>query len=141
MADPVSDEKSSLQSLLDQVAGTGGDKSSWPVALVLIGLFVLILSILGVKLALTKRSAAETARKLREQLEIERQARENEKLAANEAARQDAQEVIKDVEARVTGLKAEMEGRRIEHQEYMAELANVSSWDQITVVDAREPHA
>ena len=135
------DVKSSLQKLLDQVAGTGGDKASWPVAVFLIAIFVLILSVLGIKLALTKRAAAETAKKLREQLEAERQARENEKLAVNEEVRKDALEIVKDAEAKVTALQNEMDARRVVHEEYVKELQSISSWDEIIVIDARDPNA
>jgi uncharacterized protein HemX len=135
------DEKSGLQKILDSVAGSGegGSPSSWPVTLFFLSLFVIILAVLGIKMALTKRAAAETARKLRKQLEDERQAKENAKLADNETARRDAQEVIKDIETQITELKSEMGARQVMHEEYVKELSSISSWDQLVVVDARDP--
>jgi hypothetical protein len=134
--DPKPAEKTGLQKLLDSAAGTE-EKSSLPVAAFFIGIFVLILAILGIKMVLTKRAAAETARKLREQLEAERQAHENAKLADNDAQRKDAEEVIRDAMARVTELQNEMDARRVAHEEHVKELSSITSWDQI-VVDARK---
>jgi len=139
MPDDLTPDESGLKKLLDQVAGAKGDASSWPVTVFLLAIFVIILSILGIKLALTKRGGAEAARKLREQLEAEKQAKENEKLAANEEARREAQEVIKDAEARITALQDEIDTRRSNHEEYVKQLQEVSSWDDIVVVDARKP--
>jgi len=133
------DEKSGLQKILDSVSGSseGGSPSSWPVTVFFLSLFVIILAVLGIKMALTKRAAAETARKLRKQLEDERQARENAKLAENDEARREAQEVIADAVARVAGLKQEMAVRQVAHEEYVKELQSISSWDDIVVVDRR----
>lgn len=134
------EEKPGLQKLLDQVAGSGGDKASWPVAIFLISIFVLLLSILGVKLALTKRAAAETAKKLREELEREKQARENEKLADNAESRREALEIMEEAEVKIAELQNSMDARRAEHEDYVKELQSVTTWDQIVVVDARGPN-
>lgn len=133
------EERSGLQKLMDSVSGSKGEASSWPVTVFLLGILVLILAVVGIKMALTKRRAAELARKLREQEESIKVAKENERLAANDEARRDAQEVIKDLEGQITELRDEMDVRKINHEDYVKELQAVSGWDDIVVVDKRDP--
>ena len=133
------DEESGLKKLLDSVAGSKGEASSWPVTVFLLSFFVIILSILGIKLALTKRKAADLARRLREQEELNIVAKENEKLATSAEERASTQEVIKEIEIEVAGLRDEIAASKIVHEEYVKELQSVSSWDDIIVVDARGP--
>jgi septal ring factor EnvC (AmiA/AmiB activator) len=133
-------EESGLKKLLDSVSGSKGEASSWPVTVFLLSFFVIVLSILGIKLALTKRKAADLARKLREQEELNTVAKENEKLADSAESRADAQAVIKELETEISGLKDEITASKVTHEEYVKELQSVSSWDDIVVVDARTPN-
>jgi len=142
MTDPQpQDEESGLKKLLDSVAGSKGESSSWPATVFLLSFFVIILSILGIKLALTKRKAADLARRLREQEELNIVAKENEKLSTSEEERASTQEVIKEIEIEVAGLKDEITASKVTHEEYVKELQAISSWDDIVVIDARGPNA
>jgi len=134
------DEESGLKKLLDSVAGSKGEASSWPATIFLLSFFVIVLSILGIKLALTKRKAADLARRLREQEEMNVVAKENEKLATSAEERAGTIEVIKEIETEIAGLKDEITASKITHEEYVKELQSVSSWDDIVVVDARGPN-
>lgn len=133
--------KTGLQKLMDQVAGVGGDQASWPAAVFLISIFVIVLSIVGIQLALTKRKAAQLASDLRKAQEAQKEAEENAKLAADAAAQKDAQQVIADAQAKVTALQADLDSRKIDHDSYVKELQSVISWDDVVVVDARGPDA
>jgi hypothetical protein len=134
-----SGEKTGLQELMDRVAGAKGDPSSWPVTLFLLGLLVVILSVVGIKLALTKRKAAELARKLREQEEVAKASKEDEKLASNEEVRLEAEKVTQEAQQQVQGFKDELAARKVSHEEYVRELQSITSWDDVVVVDARSP--
>lgn len=135
------DEKTGLKKLLDSVAGTGADKASWPATVFLLSLFVLILSFLGIKLALAKRKAAELAAQLRLQQEVAKAAKEDEKMAHNAEEREYAQGVIKETNETIVALQDEIYQRKIEHDDYVRELESVSSWDDIIVVDSKDPNA
>jgi hypothetical protein len=134
------EERTGLQKLMDQVAGVKGDQASWPAAMVLISIFVLVLSVLGIKLALTKRKAAQLASDLRKAQEAQKEAEENAKLAADTAAQQDAQQVIMDSQAKVEAIQSDLDARKIDHDAYVKELQSVTSWDDIVVVDNRGPN-
>ena len=135
------EEKSGLQKLLNSVTGTGAEKASWPVAVFLLSLFVIILSFLGVKLALAKRKAAELASQLRLQQEVATVAKEDEKMASNDTERQHARAVIEEVNEVITDLQKELDARKAEHDGYVKELESVAGWEGITVVDSRGPNA
>lgn len=135
------DQRSGLKKLLDQIAGIGGDEASWPVAVFLVSMFILILSILGIKLALAKRKAAQLAAELKQAQEGEKEAKENADLAANEEARKDAEEIIKDAQSKVTTLQNDLVTQKTNHDECVKELQSITSWDSITVVDKRDPNA
>lgn len=128
-----------IGSLMDRIAGSGEKaSSSGPVTLVLLGLLVLVVSILGIKLAWAKRKAAELAVQVRRAEEEKKRAEENAKLAENSTTRQAAQEEIKALSKDVLGLKARMAKRHSEQKELAEQLKPVTSWDDIVVVDGRD---
>jgi hypothetical protein len=134
--DPL--DKPELQRLLDTVAGTGGDKSSWPATVFLLTIFIILLSVLGIKLALTKRKAAELASELRSVKEKETEAAENAKMAQNEIERTNAAETVKDAQLHIDEIKEGLQQAQAEHQQYVKELQSVTNWDQINIVDGRD---
>jgi len=129
-----------LSSLMKQIAGTGEGKksSSFPVMMVLVGIVVLVVSIMGIKLALAKRKAAKLAAQIRKSEEEKIQAQENLKLASNTTARQTAREEIAALTKETLGLKARMARRQAAHEESIKELEGITSWDDIEIVDARD---
>ena len=141
--DKQPDEKELIGSLMDQIAGKGeGDKkessSSWPVTMVMLGVLVLVISILGFKLAWAKRKAAELAVKVRRAEEEKTRAEENVKLGENATARQAANEEVKARSLEVLGLKARIAKRHTEQKAMVEQLSPITSWDDINVVDGRE---
>jgi len=134
------EQKNLLSGLMKQVAGTeeGKKPSSFPVMMVLVGIVVLIVSIMGIKLALAKRKAAKLAAQIRKSEEEKVQAQENLELADNATARQTAREEIKALTKESLGLKAKMAKRQLEHEKSVKELQGITSWDDIVVVDGRE---
>jgi len=135
--DPVAVE-SELKQLMDKVAGAKGDQSSWPATVALLAVFVIVLAVLGIKLALTKRKAAQLASDLRRAQEEKIAAEENAKLAANEMMRKDAEEMIKDAQARAETLNNELDAHKVTHDEYVKQLQSISSWEELVVVDGRD---
>lgn len=129
-----------IKSLMDKVAGEGGQSekaSSFPVTMVIIGILVLIVSVIGIKLAFAKRKAAELASKLRKAEEEKAQAIENEKLAENSNARQTARDEVKALDDEIRELTDQMEARKVKHEETVKELQGITSWDDIEIVDGR----
>jgi hypothetical protein len=132
------DKKTGLQTLLGEISGVGETKASWPATLFLIGFLVLLVSLLGIKLALTKRKAADLAKDLREKNEEIARAKEAEKLTKNEEERTRAHIVLIDSESKVNQIKLDMEKYRVDHEACMYELSSISNWDDIIVVDDRK---
>jgi septal ring-binding cell division protein DamX len=133
-------EKNLLSGLMDQIAGIGEGKkpSSFPVMMVLVGIVVLVVSLMGIRMALAKRKAAKLAFKIRKAEEAKAQAEENEKLAENANARAAARSEMKTLQREILSLKAKMVKRTVEHQKEVDQLRAVTSWDDIEVIDARE---
>jgi len=137
---PQAETESLLKSLMDKVSGGEGESekaSSLPVTLVIIGILVVIVSIIGIKLAFAKRKAAELASKLRKAEEEKAQAVENAKLAENSNARQTSWEEIKALDIEIQELHKQIDARRLAHEETAKELKSITSWDDIKIVDGR----
>jgi uncharacterized protein YxeA len=133
-------EKNLLSDLMNQIAGSGedGKSPSFPVTMVLIGIMVLVLAVVGIKMAFAKRRAAELAYKIRKAEEEKAQAEEDVKLGENSEARYVANEEVKARQREILNLKAKMALRTAAHKNEVKKLESVTSWDDIEVVDARE---
>lgn len=135
----MSEDSHPLRDVTDMVSGKeSGTRASWIVTLFLIAGLVVGISIIGIKLVLAKRRAAELAAKIRKAEEEKKQAEENIKLANNTTARQAAQEEVKALSKEILGLKAVMAKRETAHKENVKELEGITSWDDFIVVDGRE---
>lgn len=140
---PNQDEKEQAEDLISglmkRIAGDGEDKkssSSFPVAMVLLGIVVLIISFMGIKLAWAKRKAAELAVQVRRAEEEKKRAKEDLELANNSAEREAAQGEIEALTVEVLELKKEIADRQVQHTKDMKQLEGVTSWDDVIVVDS-----
>lgn len=133
-------EENLLSDLMKQIAGDGEDKksSSFPVTMVLIGVVVLIVSLMGIKLALAKRQAAKLAVQVRRAEEEKKRVKEKLKLSENSTERQTAQEEIKALGKEVLGLKARIATRQAAHRRHVDDLKGLTSWDDVVVLDSRK---
>lgn len=133
-------EENLLSGLMKQVVGSegGNSPSSFPVTMVLIGIVTLIISFMGIKLALAKRKAAQLAVQVRRSEEEKKRIKEEMQLAENSEKRQAAQEEIQELTKEILGLKAQIAKRQAAHLEYVDGLKGVTSWDDIVVVDSRD---
>jgi hypothetical protein len=134
-----SEEENLLSGLMKQISGGGeGEKSSsFPVTMVLLGVVVLIISLMGIKLALAKRQAAKLAVQVRRTEEEKKRVKEKLELSNNSTERQAAQEEIQALGKEVLGLKAKIVLRQSEHRKNVDELKGLTSWDDIVIVDGR----
>jgi len=134
------EEKDLLSGLMKQISGDGEDSksASFPVTMVLVGIVVLIVSFIGIKMALAKRKAAELAYKIRKIEEEKAQAEEKVKLGKNSTARLAAKDEVKALQREILGLKAKMAMRAANHTEAVDKLRSITSWDDIEIVDARD---
>jgi len=126
-----------VQSIMDKISGQAGNKASWPVMLFLLGLLVLVFSILGIKLALARRQAAELAAKLRKAEEVAKQEQEKVQLANNALDRETAQLAADAAQLQVEDLHQLLEAQRLAHEEKVREIKGVTSWDNLVIVDKR----
>jgi len=128
-----------LNSLIDQISGSKEDqsKASFPVMWILLGAVVIIISIMGIRLALAKRKAAQLAWKLAKVEEENETAKENERLAESSLARQTARLEQEALKREAEQLRAKIEDRRKAAAEEAEQLKSITSWDDIKVVDAR----
>jgi len=130
-----------LSNLVDKVVGKGesGTQSSLPTTLILIGVAVLIISVMGILLVLSKRKAARLAARVRKLEEEKAQREEDFKLIENEKDRAGARAAIQMAEARIFNLKKELEKLNAAGRARAAELASVTSWADLEVVEKRDP--
>ena len=140
---PDSEEKSEknlLSDLMKQIAGDGEDKksSSFPVTMVLVGVVVLIVSLMGIKLALAKREAAKLAVQVRRAEEEKKRVKEKIELSNNSTERQTAQEEIKALTKEIFNIKARIATRHASHRRRVDELKGLTSWDDVIVLDSRK---
>lgn len=133
------EEKKLLTSLMKQISGDEeGKPSSFPVTMVLLGFVVLVVSLMGIKLALAKRKAAQLAVQVRRAEEEKARIKEQAELGANEEERKKVDEVVRVLSKEVLGLKAKIALRHRDHREYVRELDGITQWDDIVVVDNRD---
>jgi uncharacterized protein HemX len=130
--------KSLISDLMDRISGSEEkSSSSTPAMLILLGLLVLVVSVLGIKLAWAKRKAAELAVQVRRAEEEKKRAEENAKMAENSAARQTAQQEADALGKDIDNLKSQIAQRHEEQKELVSQLNPVTSWDDIVVIDGR----
>lgn len=126
-----------INSLMDRIASKEGG-ASMPVTLVLVGILVIVVSVMGIRLAFAKRKAAELAVKLSRAEEEKARAQENEKLAENSTARQSAREEVAALNVEIGCLKNKMAIRHHGHEEDVKKLRSITSWDDLVVEDKRD---
>ena len=132
-------EENLLSGLMKQIAGDGEDKksSSFPVTMVLIGIMVLIISLMGIKLALAKRQAAKLAVQVRRAEEERKRLKEKIELSDNATERQASHEEVKALTKEILGLNARIAKRQSDHLKSVSQLQAITSWDDVVVVDSR----
>ena len=130
--------KNLIGSLMNQIAGQGEKSSSWPVMLIFLSVFVIFISILGIKLAWAKRVAVKLAIQVRRVEEEKKRVEEDAKLSENSVVRQAAQEKITTCTKEVLKLKAQIAKRYSEQKEMADQLKSITSWDDIVVVNIRD---
>ena len=133
-------EEHPLSDLTNMVVGekSGNSRASLVVMLVLLGGFIIAVSVLGIQLVLAKRKAALLASQLRAAEEAKKRAEEAAKLADNDEKRKAAQQEIKQLEEKAAQIRAELNSKKTEHANYVADLGSITSWDDFTVVDGRD---
>jgi hypothetical protein len=136
------DASSLLKGLLQKVEGSGEGASSkgasFPVAAILIGIAVVVLSIMGLMLFFARRKAALLASQLRKKEEEQTQAAEDHKLAENGQARNDAHKKVKKLQGEIDGLK---EGLSVINKDAASRakvLAEATNWDDLKLVSKHE---
>lgn len=141
---PAVETRSSLLNLVDKIAGTPapqeGKSSSGaflPVALIIAGVVVIGFSILGIMLVMARRKAAKLAAQVRKLEEEKAQAAENEKLAENDEARQAAVVKTGELQSKIDGLEAQLVALAEQNKARAAELAKITDWDDLVIVDRR----
>jgi len=122
-----------LQDLMGMLTDQGGSKASWPVMLFVLAGIVIIFSVMGIRMAMAKRKAAELASKLRKAEEEKVQAAEAAKMIGNADDRKAAFEAIKVLNKDVLSLKAKMVKRSVDHHALLEDLKSVTSWDDLII--------
>jgi signal transduction histidine kinase len=126
-----------ISSLMERIAGKeDSTRSSFPITIIAISILVLVVAVMGVKLAWTKRKAAELAVKVRRAEEEKERAKENIELSVNAAEREASQEEVKALGKEILDLKAKIADRQTQHTKDMKQLEGVTSWDDVIVVDS-----
>jgi len=118
--------------------GSSGS-SSLVVYLIVTALAVIGFSILGWLLVRARREAARLAYELRKKEEEQKRAAEDHKLAQNAADRNEAHKKVKALEEEILGLKKKLEEQKAAQAERTKELEAITSWDDLVIVDKREP--
>lgn len=126
-----------IHELVNMMSGQGGSKASWPVTLFLIAALVIAISILGIRLAMAKRKAAELASKARRAEEAQIQANEKKGMAKNKEERLAAKAEFKAASAKAKKIKQEVAKTRARHNTLVKDMTAVTSWDDVQVVDRR----
>jgi hypothetical protein len=128
-----------LHDIMDMVTGRAkeSEKASWPVTLILLAGLVITISILGLRLAMSKRKAAELAVKVRRAEEEKKRVVEAKELEENAHTREALEKKSQDITGKILGIKAQMALRMQKHKEAADGLRSVTSWDEVVVFDAR----
>lgn len=135
---------STLSNLVESIAGSPKEEksstgTSFPVAIILIGVVVLIVSVLGIMLVLARRKAARLAAQVRKLEEEKLQLKENQLLEENEEKRAKGEAIIKATEEKIAKTEEALEEVNALGRARAESLASVTTWDDLTVVDKREP--
>jgi hypothetical protein len=132
------DASSLLKGILQRVEGGGEGASSkgasFPLAMILIGVAVLIISALGFLLFKARRRAALLASQLRRKEEEQKQAAEDHKLAQSGVERNAAHKRVKRLEEEIGELKEELAVVNREASSRAKTLTEATDWDDLKLV-------
>jgi len=140
MPDSDGAHKSNLWSMVDKIVGTGDGKSgtSLPATLILLGVVVVIFSIMGVTLVLSRRRAARLAAQLRRAEEDKVQAEEQVRLNHNNEQRYAHQAKINGLDLRIRDIKDQIGGLDERNRNTLGDIAKITDWNDFIVVDKRD---
>jgi len=129
-----------VMKLTQQAAGNVEQKGSmWPLYVIITAVIVIGLAIMGWLMVSARRKAAELAYELRKKEEEQKEAAENHTLQTDQDVRDAAQARIKDLGDDIAQLKKELKDREDEAVARAATFAKIASWDDIIIVDKRQP--
>ena len=132
------EETSPIQDIMDTIAGRSEKGASWPVMFFLLAALVIGVSVVGLKVAFTKRKAAKLARELRTLKEEKICAAEDARIKENEEKAKAAHVRLRELHKKEVALAHELLDNKVAHSSYVKELESVTSWDDIMIVGGRD---
>lgn len=130
-----------LLDLVDKAAGKAEDSkgSSLPLYLIVTAVVVICFAIVGWMAVRAKRRAAQLEYDLRKKEEEQKRAVEQAQLAQNADERALAEAKVDGLTEDIQRLKGELELNEVAAAERAKTLAQAASWDDLVVVDKRNP--
>lgn len=138
---PDSDpNKSKLWNMVDKIVGSGDQKSgtSLPTTLILLGVAVVIFSIMGVVLVLSRRKVARLASQMRKLEEEKFQVEESIKLELLGSKRSEMQARINKLDLDTRDLQGQIDGLGERNRHALEDIAKIADWDDFVVIDKRD---
>jgi uncharacterized protein HemX len=119
---------------MNQLLAKKWSPSSFLPLLLIIVLLVLILAISGFRVFLSKKSAAEAMRRLKEVDDERLKAIYEARMGVNEESRKQAEKRLEELDAQLSKIAGQLSERRMAHQKYVQSLRHVTDWDDVILV-------
>lgn len=129
--------KSVLGSMVDKIVGGQKTSSSLPITLVLLCVVIVIFSIIGVTLVLSRRKAVKLAARLRKLEEEKAQAEENFRLETNGTLRHESSAKVNELDLRIRDVRGEIEGLDERNRHTLEGIAKITDWEDFVTIDKR----